>query len=147
MVLLDLVAGKGIFSFRTHIHRLKRPMWIGVTDRVTQKARHWAQWEHSIKYNCCYGKIYYATGDGKYKFHDDGAVADEGVELLCEVEREKCQLNWTVLKKKHGIYRLEVHSPILGHAHREFVPFFEIYSRGESISWELQWWCMHVYYE
>jgi hypothetical protein len=41
MALLDVVAGRGVFSFRTQVHKLKGWMYIGVTDRVTQKERHW----------------------------------------------------------------------------------------------------------
>ena len=42
MVLLDIVVGEGVFSFRIHIHNKKGHMWIGVADRVTQKERDWA---------------------------------------------------------------------------------------------------------
>ena len=65
MVLLDVVAGEGVFSFRTRVHNKKGIMWIGVTDRVTQKESDWAQHEHSIQYGCSAGIIYYATGNGK----------------------------------------------------------------------------------
>ena len=46
---------EGVFSFRTRIHNTKGYMWIGVTDRVTQKERDWAQHECSIQYDCSYG--------------------------------------------------------------------------------------------
>jgi hypothetical protein len=65
MVLLD-VGRERVFSFRAHIHQKKGYMRIGVTDKVTQRERDWAQHEHSIKYGCSYGFIAYATGYGKY---------------------------------------------------------------------------------
>ena len=67
MVLLDVVIGEGVFSFRTRIHQRKANIGIGVTDRVTQKERNNAQEEHSILFSCYSSKIYYATGDGEYK--------------------------------------------------------------------------------
>ena len=91
MVLLDLVVGKGVFSFSTRIHSTKGGMYIGVTDKFTQMmGRDWAQHEHSIKYACGNGDIIYASGDGKYSYEHDGIVMKDGMELLCEVEKEKC---------------------------------------------------------
>jgi hypothetical protein len=97
MVLLNVVVGEGVFSFRTRLHQLKGGICIGVTDRVTQKERNSAQQEHSIQYGCWGGIIYYATGDDKDK-HENSASVSEGMELLCEVEREKCQVTFTVFK-------------------------------------------------
>ena len=65
MVLLDVVAGEGVFSFRTHVHTIKGYMRIGVTDRVTQKEKNYPEQKHSIYYLCDGGNIYYATADGK----------------------------------------------------------------------------------
>ena len=63
-MLLDAVVGEGVFSFRTHIHNTKEGrMCIGVTDRVTQKEKDWAQHQHSIKYWCYSGDIIYAADD------------------------------------------------------------------------------------
>ena len=95
MVLLDVVGE--VFSFRVHIQQEKGSLCIGVTDRVTQKKRNFASFEHSIQYACGNGQIFYATGDGQYKSYD-GVVVSEGMELLCEVEREKCQVTFTVFK-------------------------------------------------
>ena len=65
MVLLDVVVGEGVFSFRAHVRTIKKFMWMGVTDRVTQKEKNYPEPGDSIYYHCFGGSIYYATADGK----------------------------------------------------------------------------------
>jgi hypothetical protein len=55
LVLLDVVAGEMFFSFRTRILNKKGRLFIGVTDRATQKERDCAEREHSIRYGCSGG--------------------------------------------------------------------------------------------
>ena len=138
MVLLDEVVGEGVCSFRAYIHQQKGGMGIGVTDRVTQMEMHCPEEKHSIGYACDNGIIFFATDDGKYKYYDDGVDIVDGMELLCEVEREKCQVTFTVLEGGQNIHSREVYSPILSDDEREFVPFFTMSAIGDRISWELQ---------
>ena len=126
MVLLDVVVGEGIFSFRTHIDSIEGCIQIGVTDRVTQKGRTLAQDDYSIKYDCSDGMC-----ENKY------GVEMEGMELLCEVEREKGQVTFTVLKRGVSRYKQQVVRAVLRQPDCKFVPFFAMDRIGDKISWEL----------
>ena len=65
MVLLHTVIEKEVFFFRIRLDKRKGSIWVGVTDRVSQREKNAAKWDQSVKYDCKRGNIHYGVGDKK----------------------------------------------------------------------------------
>ena len=112
--MLDAVMGEGKFNLCTLMGRKNGFIEIGLTDRLTQRHRDYAQVEHSIKYFSA-GNINYAIGDGKYQTLSTGEELLEDMEIVMEVDKPKCTVTF-LFEGGHqqGIRQYTVKSPILG---------------------------------
>ena len=79
------------------------------------------------------GTINYGN-NGKYKSEQIGVALKGGAELRVKVKLNKGKATFTTAGQQ-----FRVHSNILCQSHREFVPYFEMYHKGDSVKWRIEW--------
>ena len=125
------------FVLHAHITNNKNgSMVIGVVDRLTQRQERWSS--HSGNAVCYYsggdyGRIRYGQ-NGSYKYKEtDVALSSQGDELRVEVDLDRGMATFSI-----GGRKFTQHSDILSQPHRQFVPFFEMTDKGNSIVWRIE---------
>ena len=102
---------------------------IGVVDRKRQKGM-----ESSVSSGnaICYGGwglINYV--DGKWKTRKEGCGFSQKETITTEVNFKTGSISWSVDGKR----RAGMDVPVLTHKDRHFVPYFEVFDKGDTIQW------------
>ena len=85
-------------------------------------------------------------------FDTQGDVLVSGSDVLVEVDKKNCMITFTISKTrffKHIDDRMtfvldqprsyRIRTPLLAQPRRQFVPYYTLYNKGDSVSWELKW--------
>ena len=101
---------------------------IGVVDRTTQnQPRCSFNPDNAVCYYGCYGN------NGKHNTTSTGVGLKEGAELRVEVDLNRGMATFTLAGRKFTQY-----SDILCQHDREFVPYFQMWSKGDSVRWNIE---------
>jgi hypothetical protein len=107
----------------------------------------------SICYLACTGTILYGTGekDKREIFDTQRDVLASGSDVLVEVDKKNCMITFTISKThffKHiddlmtfvldQPRRYRIRTPLLVQPRHQFVPYYTLYNKGDSVSWELK---------
>ena len=123
------------FVLHAHITNKNGDMAFGVVDRLTQRQERYSS--ESGNAVCYYSGVF---GDrirygqnGSYKCTETGIELKTGDELRVEVDLDRGMATFSI-----GGRKFTQHSDILSQPHRQFVPFFQMRSKGDSVVWRIE---------